>query len=65
MVASSGAITLMPQLALRADKNIRCIPFTAPAPSRLIGLFWRKTDARKQLYTSLTTQALLWPLPLR
>jgi LysR family hydrogen peroxide-inducible transcriptional activator len=62
MVASSGAITLMPELALRDDRNIRYIPFAAPAPSRRIGLFWRKSDARQKLYHFIATQNSLWPL---
>jgi LysR family hydrogen peroxide-inducible transcriptional activator len=62
MVAGSGAITLMPQLAITKDNLIRYIPFKAPAPSRTIGLYWRKTSGRQKLYKLLGQERDLWPL---
>ncbi len=54
MVAAGGAITLMPKLACQqTDPLVRYIPFAAPAPSRTIGLVWRKTSARTPLFTAL------------
>jgi len=55
MVASSDAVTLMPQLATRADDaaSMRYIPFANPAPSREIGLVWRKTSARAPLFAAM------------
>ena len=54
MVASSDAVTLMPQLATReADTALRYIPFAQPSPSREIGLVWRKTSARAPLFAAM------------
>jgi LysR family hydrogen peroxide-inducible transcriptional activator len=61
MVAAGGAITLMPQLAITKDPLVRYIPFQSPAPSRTIGLYWRKTSARKKLYQLLSQHKNLWP----
>jgi len=64
MVAASNAITLMPQLAIKQDPLVRYIPFQTPAPSRSIGLYWRKTSARRKLYQSMARQSDLWPLSM-
>lgn len=61
MVASSNAITLMPRLAITANPLVRYIPFKAPAPSRTIGLYWRKTSARQKLFKLLGQDKALWP----
>ena len=54
MVADGHAVTLIPQLAVNAqDPQLRYIPFKAPAPSRTIGLYWRKTSARTPLFQHL------------
>lgn len=54
MVSSSQAVTLMPQLATRAnDPHMRYIPFKSPAPMRKIGLYWRKTSARTPLFAAM------------
>lgn len=59
MVASSDAITLIPKLATLAEESqIRYIPFADPAPSRTIGLYWRKSSARTKLFDALAT--LIW-----
>lgn len=48
MVRAGSGITLMPQIAMNKNEEGICyIPFTAPAPSRHIGLVWRKTSVRK------------------
>ena len=54
MVAASDAVTLIPQLAVQpADRQMRYIPFADPVPSRRIGLYWRKTSARADLFHAL------------
>ena len=54
MVKAGTGITLMPAIAVRGrESGIRYIPFSAPAPSRRIGLVWRKTSARLQLIERL------------
>ena len=50
MVKAGTGITLMPAIAARRDEaGIRYIPFIPPAPSRRIGLIWRKTSARLKI----------------
>ncbi|MFG1477093.1 hydrogen peroxide-inducible genes activator [Xanthobacter sp. V4C-4] len=47
LVANGQGITLLPELFVRAEgahlPRVRLIPFAAPAPSRTIGLAWRRT----------------------
>jgi LysR family hydrogen peroxide-inducible transcriptional activator len=52
MVASGSAMTLIPKLAVRADRNITYIPFVKP-PSRDIALYYRKTSAQVPLMHKL------------
>lgn len=62
MVAAGSAVTLIPRLAVREDDTmVRYIPFSHPAPSRTIGLYWRKTSARAPLYAMLPRRRSLWP----
>jgi LysR family hydrogen peroxide-inducible transcriptional activator len=49
MVAAGVGITLLPTLALRKDDGIATIPFAPPAPSRSIGLVWRKHSVRDKV----------------
>ena len=50
MVMAGMGITLMPKIAIQEnDARIHYIPFTAPAPSRTIGLVWRKTTTRDKI----------------
>lgn len=53
MVAGGDSVTLMPALAAQGDTSLRYIPFAAPAPSRTIGLYWRKTSARSALFEKM------------
>jgi len=54
MVAAGNAVTLMPRLAIQTDNpHLRYIPFKQPVPSRVIGLYWRKTSARISLYKAI------------
>ena len=51
MVKAGTGITLMPKIAVREpEEGIRYIPFEDPIPKRTIGLFWRKTSARNELF---------------
>lgn len=54
MVAAGSAATLIPRLAVRAQKEIRYIPFKNPAPARHVALCWRKTTSRKLLMEKLS-----------
>ncbi|MFQ3324546.1 MAG: LysR family hydrogen peroxide-inducible transcriptional activator [Pseudomonadales bacterium] len=50
MVKAGTGITFMPKVAIQArETGIEYIPFTKPAPSRPIGLVWRKTTPRQQV----------------
>jgi LysR family transcriptional regulator, hydrogen peroxide-inducible genes activator len=53
MVRAGTGITFMPRIAVREEAGIRYLPFLPPAPSRTIGLVWRKTSARTELFTRL------------
>ncbi|MBI1274933.1 LysR family transcriptional regulator [bacterium] len=54
MVKAGMGITLMPGIARRQDdEGIAYIPFATPAPSRTIGLVWRKTSARMKVMEKL------------
>lgn len=53
MVANGVGITLVPAMAAQPHPNIRYIPFTAPAPSRSIGLVHRRTTPRLPLLKAL------------
>jgi LysR family hydrogen peroxide-inducible transcriptional activator len=55
MVASGMAATLMPKLAVEADKDITYITLTDPTPYRTIGLCFRKSSPRHALMEGLAT----------
>jgi LysR family hydrogen peroxide-inducible transcriptional activator len=58
MVSAGNGMTLMPELAtlLATDRHsqVHYLPFEAPAPSRQIGLIWRKSSPRQQCFEQLT-----------
>jgi LysR family hydrogen peroxide-inducible transcriptional activator len=57
MVASGGSVTLIPKLAVRDDDtHVAYIPFKTHAPSRTLGLYARKTSARKPLFTAIASK---------
>lgn len=62
MVRAGTGITFMPKIAIHEPEDGICyIPFVEPAPTRKIGLVWRKTSARKQLmekFTHLITETV-------
>jgi LysR family hydrogen peroxide-inducible transcriptional activator len=50
MVKAGTGITFITEIAIHEpDPDICYLPFSDPAPSRSIGLVWRKTSARTQL----------------
>ncbi len=53
MVAANIGITLMPQLARHSNDGLSYIPFNHPKPSRIIGVTWRQSSARKALIGEL------------
>ena len=54
MVKAGTGITFMPKIAIATKEDgIEYIPFTKPAPSRSIGLVWRKTTPRQQVISQL------------
>lgn len=51
MVAAGNGITLIPKLSVyKKDSYVKYIPFESPSPSRTVGIFWRRTSARSQLF---------------
>jgi LysR family hydrogen peroxide-inducible transcriptional activator len=58
MVKAGSGLTLMPRIAARLDDpEIRYLPFSEPAPRRIIGLVWRKTSARQILTDRIVEMA--------
>lgn len=54
MVAARVGITLVPELAVREnEQGIRYVPFSSPAPSRTIGMVWRKSSPRSKLFEAI------------
>ncbi len=54
MVKAGTGITFMPKIAMQEkETGIRYLPFKPPAPSRTIGLVWRKTTFRQQAMNQL------------
>lgn len=54
MVKAGTGITFMPKIAIqKGERGITYIPFKAPAPTREIGLVYRKTSARLGLMQKL------------
>ncbi|MDR3448707.1 MAG: LysR substrate-binding domain-containing protein [Alphaproteobacteria bacterium] len=49
----SPLMTLMPAIAATRADDLRYIPFTHPAPSRRIGMVWRKASARAPTITEM------------
>lgn len=56
MVSHDMGMTLIPEMALASEtarNNLRIVPFAHPAPSREIGLIWRKSSGRAEDMTAL------------
>jgi LysR family hydrogen peroxide-inducible transcriptional activator len=58
MVATGVGITLIPQLAIGKDKSVNYIPFEGLAPSRTIGLVWRKHTVRQKCIAKIVSLLL-------
>jgi len=55
MVAVGGGITLVPEIAIDDNPNIKYLPFKDVVPSRRIALFYRNSSARKKMFLELFT----------
>lgn len=53
MIMSGVGVTFMPRLACTSHHNIAYIPFTAPKPSRTIGLYWRNQSVKQVAFTHI------------
>ncbi len=56
MVANGYGVTLVPQVAVDADRSdarVKLLRFNAPEPARSIGLAWRRTSPRGRDFTAL------------
>ncbi|HOM12163.1 MAG TPA: hydrogen peroxide-inducible genes activator [Rubrivivax sp.] len=55
MVASGMGVTVLPRLSVDAgaQPHLRCIPFSAPAPSRRVVLAWRRSFTRYEAIAAL------------
>lgn len=57
MVAANVGITLLPVLAVKppvaVSRDLRLLPFRAPAPSRRIAMVWRRSSAMSDFLTQL------------
>ena len=61
MVNQGYGVTLIPKMAIRAGitkpyPNVKTCPFTSPAPTRQVGLIWRRTDFRHDRYRKIDMQ---------
>jgi LysR family hydrogen peroxide-inducible transcriptional activator len=51
MVSHDMGMTLIPEMAISSEtarNNLRIVPFAEPAPSREIGLIWRRSSSRAE-----------------
>ncbi|MBF2055254.1 MAG: DNA-binding transcriptional regulator OxyR [Candidatus Sericytochromatia bacterium] len=53
MVAARSGLTLLPELAVRPDLELVCIPFASPVPTRQIGLVWRQGSPRQEAFEAI------------
>ena len=55
MVASGMGVTVVPQLAVPAERqaHIVYVPFTKPAPTRRVVLAWRRSFTRYEAIAAL------------
>ncbi len=68
MVAAGVGMTLLPVLAVKPpvppQPNLRLMPFAAPAPTRRVALFWRKSSARGAFLRGFAGVLAALPAPL-
>jgi LysR family hydrogen peroxide-inducible transcriptional activator len=56
LVAAGQGVTLVPRLCstvVAANGRVRLMPLAAPEPSRTIGLVWRRSSAREQVFDAI------------
>lgn len=56
LVAAGQGVTLLPSLCahvVASDQRVRLLPLARPVPSRSIGLVWRRSSARAELFATL------------
>jgi LysR family hydrogen peroxide-inducible transcriptional activator len=56
LVAAGQGVTLLPRMcatAVAGDRRVRLTELARPVPSRAIGLVWRRSSARGELFTAL------------
>ena len=56
MVSSGNGVTLLPAISLRTEGRLPGLavrPFEKPVPFRTIGLAWRSTSPRKELFQAI------------
>ena len=62
LVANKQGVTLVPKMAAKIEISkespLRLIPFSSPAPSRSIGLVWRKSSPRIKDFNALAKTIL-------
>ncbi len=56
MVAAKAGITLMPKLAYQSNDGVYYLPFNSPKPSRVVGMVWRSSSAKKILLHNMVEQ---------
>ena len=56
MVASGVGITLMPKLSCRENDGVCYLSFSAPKPTRTIGLSWRSSSAKQRLLDKMALE---------
>ena len=55
MVKAGTGITFMPEIAIqKGERGIKYIPFKSPAPTRRIGIVYRKTMTRKEVIEKIS-----------
>ncbi len=53
MVASNAGMTLIPKLAYKSNDGVYYLPFSSPKPSRVVGMVWRPSSAKKNLLENM------------
>ena len=56
LVAAGQGVTLVPRMCttvVAANGRVRLMPLAAPEPSRTIGLVWRRSSAREQVFDAI------------
>jgi LysR family transcriptional regulator, hydrogen peroxide-inducible genes activator len=59
MVSAGVGITLIPKLACNLNDTISYIPFSAPKPSRSIGIYWRASTAKQVVLENIVAKIKL------